>query len=30
MRAMLAGAQSVRLYHFISANDAITDAFIAG
>jgi hypothetical protein len=23
-------AQSVRLFHFISANDAITDAFIAG
>ena len=29
MRAMLAGPQ-VPLYHFISADYAITDAFIAG
>ena len=29
MRAMLAGPQ-VPLYHFLSADCAITDAFIAG
>ena len=29
MRAMLAGPQ-VPLYHFLSANYAITDTFIAG
>jgi hypothetical protein len=29
MRAILAGPQ-VPLYHFLSANYAITDAFIAG
>jgi hypothetical protein len=29
MRAMLAGPQ-VPLYHFLSADHAITDAFIAG